>query len=147
MAFETVGDAKELLVALREAGLGWIADQVEAVIGQGKSIDREFVEGERSRKRIVGLATVPFGPEEQLDIALGTIQTYTEGLHKTWKSVQLLQEHDAGDSHSRPWSGIDFVAPGETQPVQFYGPGSEQAIDELSLLLRRVRTTQPGGSA
>jgi hypothetical protein len=79
MNFPVTEDVQDLLEILRETGFHWIADEIQNVIKEGKSIDK-LVPRSTSKSRANSLnetATVEFSTDEQVAIALASIREYT----------------------------------------------------------------------
>jgi lambda repressor-like predicted transcriptional regulator len=81
-------DVEEILQALRDADLAWLADQIAIAISNGKVVTKEYrTSGTRGLKR-KGTKIEPLSDEEQLEVTLKALRSYTIELRKAWEFAQ-----------------------------------------------------------
>jgi hypothetical protein len=79
MNFPITEDVRDLLEIFRETGFHWVADEIQNVIKEGKSIDKPVPRStsKSMTNALIETATVEFSADEQLAIALASIREYT----------------------------------------------------------------------
>lgn len=102
---DSVQAVNKILAALRQGGMGWIADEIESAIQAGKLVDQakrnlsddvsfeeiEFSDlGHNAKKKTKEelLEVAPLTDIEKLKTTLRTIQHYVVGLEKTWSRAK-----------------------------------------------------------
>ncbi len=78
-SFQPTEDVVAILSSLRQAGLSWIAEEIETTIRNGHSVTKTRQVADYDEHKII-----PFDKDEQLRITLRTIQRYMVELHKAW---------------------------------------------------------------
>lgn len=81
-------DSLVILDALREARLGWIADELAEGLALGRQITKQFVE-EGATRKITGTTVQPFSSEEEMEIIVETLAQYFIMVPRAWESARL----------------------------------------------------------
>jgi hypothetical protein len=131
ITFRPTDEVNFFLRVLRDSELGWIADEVELNIREGKTAPKEIMEmGARGRRRTTESATSPYDPEEQLGILIHTIRHYFVEPPKLWAEVQLQLPRLANS----PNLTLSVVRPDSEQPETLFPdnlPGDQSTLDAL----------------
>jgi len=130
-SFEPTEDVTALLASLRQAGLAWIADEIEGVIRNGYSV-------QATHDKHNGHRVAPFDADEQLRIALRAIQRYTVELHKLWHWAQ----DDLRETLENPNLQVSVAYLGSQESIHLFDQDFEMHLAKLDELLRRA---WPGG--
>ena len=119
-----------LLRALRDEGLGWIADEVEAEIAAGRMVERSLESG-RVKK---GLSVEQFSDDEQLAIALRITLERVQVGHAVWLETADRLRRRLG------LQSVDFVEVKGEHGVPFepFLPGFASTVDDLAAVFGRV---------
>ena len=96
-----------LLSALRDARLGWIADEVDREIAtSGRLVEKEWREPGRRGKPETGLAVEEFSDDEQLMIAMRIIWERNAAARPGREpSLTKAKNAAAERTASKPWPG------------------------------------------
>lgn len=87
MATNVAPDVLAILKSLRDAGLAWIADEVETTISNGKEEEKQYREA-TGRRAKTGTTTVPYTEVEQENILFRTLRAYFVDLYYVWMMAQ-----------------------------------------------------------
>jgi len=74
-----------VLRSLRDAGIGWIAEEIDAEILAGRQVEREIRIGSRPVQREV--ATEEYTSSEQLELVLRVVLEYAQVAHELWQAT------------------------------------------------------------
>lgn len=131
ITFRPTDEVNFFLKILRESELGWIADEVELNIREGKTAPKEIMEmGARGRRRTTESATSPYDAEEQLAILIRTIRNYFVEPSKLWAEVQSQLPRLTNS----PNLTLSVVRPESEQPEPLFPDhlaGDQSTLDAL----------------
>jgi hypothetical protein len=80
-------DSIEIIKLLREARLGWIADELVESIALGRQTSKEFREPGTSRATRAS-AIEPLNPEEEMALIVETLAQYFIVMPKAWRAAR-----------------------------------------------------------
>ncbi len=127
--FQPTEDVIFILSSLRLAELSWIAEEIETGIRNGHLVARVH-RGEDQDEHIL----VPFDADEQLRIALRTIQRYTIEMHKAW----LWTKEKLRETLEDPNLQIAITYLGSDESLPLFHHDFESHLAHLDELLRRA---------
>jgi hypothetical protein len=130
-SFEPTEDVGVLLASLRQAGLAWIADEIEEVIRNGFSVVKQ---SQSAQDKNNGHRVMPFDADEQLRITLRAIQRYTVELHKIWHWTQ----DDLRETLENPNLQVSIAYLGSQESIHLFNQDFETHLAKLDELLRRA---------
>jgi len=131
ITFRPTDEVNFFLKVLRDSGLGWIADEVELNIREGKTGPKEIMEmGARGSRRTTESATSPYDANQQLGILIRTIRHYFVEPAKLWAEVQSQLPRLANS----PNLTLSVVRPESEQPEPLLSDnlsGDQSTLDTL----------------
>lgn len=119
-----------LLGALKENGLGWIAEEIEAEIAAGRMLEKT-IEGSRVKS---GLAVEEFTDNEQLAIAMRIVLERAQVGHAVWLETTELLHRRLGVQ------AVEYVDVKGEESSRFepFSVGFDHVLDELASVLGKV---------
>lgn len=137
LARPSSGDVQKLMVSLRRLDLDWIAEEVESVLQEGKSIDKSDEPGIEPASETRGSVVVDYSEEEQLRITLRTLQEYFVTLHKCWAEAEAnVQEATSETTGQRVEVSAATAESGS--PLQMFDDDYGDAVASLNELLSQA---------
>jgi len=82
-------DSREIIGLLRDARLGWIADEIVDDIALGRQVEQQFRE-EGANKRSVGSRIEPYSADEERRLIVETLYQYLIVLPRAWDEASKL---------------------------------------------------------
>lgn len=157
--FQPSPDVIEIIMALREDDLAWIAEEIEGAIRSGRVIEEnlnhpspqgsdavqeilrfspEYNVGSPKSRQRRGDQTVqiilPYTSLEQLEITLRVIRNYTIGLYATWEFAQS----QLADILDDPSVRISIANLGSDQSVDLFRDDFQPVFENIERLLKRA---------
>lgn len=130
-SFEPTDDVVALLSSLRQAGIAWIAEEIENTIRNGNAVAKNSPATQRKSN---GHRIVPFAADEQLKITLRTVQRYTVEIYKIWQWTQA----DLRETLDDPNLQLSISYLGGQEPIHLFDQSFEIHLARLGELLRRA---------
>lgn len=132
--FRPNDEVSPILQTLREAELGWIAEEIELSIRRGKLKEITYSEQGTRRTRKTGYKTVPYDDHEQLELTLKTLKNYFIVLYDISAIVEEELPELLGDSRLN----IQINDPDTDEPLQTFMTGYTEQRLRLEILIREA---------
>lgn len=138
-SFRPVAAVQDILDALREQGMGWIADEVTDRIHDGQSLpEDETLFGVKVRAATSSHMTVPFSGDDQMRLVLKAIIRYTVEVFDVWNiAVKNLR-----DVLKLPNLQVQVTLPESDDTLPLFSHEYRRQVEEI---LQWVRTRWPDG--
>lgn len=130
-SFEPSDEVHFLLDALRQAGLAWIADEIEGTLRNGQLVARE---PKQLGDSVSGHDVTPYNAQEQLRITIRAIQRYTVEMQKIWHWTHNTLQESLADQNIH----VTLSYLGGQNPLPLFTQSMEQSLFRLDTLLRRA---------